>query len=399
MEREVTAMNSAWTDSPLAGVRVLDLTRLLPGPVASLILADLGATVDKVEDPQAGDYARISGPQVDGHSGLFHTLGRGKRSLILDLKHTDGPDVLKKLAARYDVVFEQFRPGVLDRLGVGHDVLMAANPKLVVCALTGYGQTGPLRDRAGHDVNYMARAGLLGLQGPTAGPPQLPAFQIADVSGGLWCAIAILAALQKRDRTGKGSVLDIAMSDCVAMFALPTLASLLVGAQPPKRGEEMLSGGIAVYDTYETKDHEAVALGALEPKFFRIFCEKNQLEADFMLLVPGPHQTDLKRRFAEVFRSKTRAEWEHFGQENDCCLEPVLRPDELLSDPHLLARKLFLERQTGDGVVRSLRTPVTPEDMPVRPPPLPGEHTDAILREAGFADGEIARLRSAAAIR
>jgi crotonobetainyl-CoA:carnitine CoA-transferase CaiB-like acyl-CoA transferase len=245
----------------------------------------------------------------------------------------------------------------------------------------------------------MARAGLLGLQGPTDGPPQLPAFQIADVSGGLWCAIAILAALQKRDRTGKGSVLDIAMSDCVAMFALPTLASLLVGGANPKRGQEMLSGGIAVYDTYETKDHEAVALGALEPKFFRIFCEKNQLEADFMLLVPGAHQTDLKRRFAEVFRGKTRAEWEQFGRENDCCLEPVLRPDELLSDPHLVARKLFLERRTDEGTVRTVRTPVTPLDMPVRPPPLPGEHTDAILRESGFDDAEIAKLRAASVVR
>jgi alpha-methylacyl-CoA racemase len=392
-------MTRPFQDYPLAGVRVLDLTRLLPGPVASLILADLGATVDKVEDPQAGDYARISGPQVDGHSGLFHTLGRGKRSLVLDLKHADGAPVLKRLAANYDVVFEQFRPGVLDRLGVGHDVLMAQNPKLVVCALTGYGQTGPLRDRAGHDINYMARAGLLGLQGPADGPPQLPAFQIADVSGGLWCAIAILAALRQRDRTGKGSVLDIAMSDCVAMFALPTLASLLLGAEPPKRGREMLSGGVAIYDTYQTKDHEAVALGALEPKFFRVFCEKNQLESDFMLLVPGEHQAELKRRFAEVFSSKTRAEWEQFGRENDCCLEPVLRPDELLGDPHLVARKLFLERQTEQGTVRTLRTPVTPDDMPVRPPPAPGEHTDAILRESGFDDAEIARLRAASAIR
>ena len=386
-------------DSPLAGVRVLDLTRLLPGPVASLILADLGATVDKVEDPQGGDYARISGPQLAGHSGLFHTLARGKRSLVLDLKKADGAGVLRKLAARYDVVFEQFRPGVLDRLGVGHDVLMTDNPRLVVCALTGYGQTGPLKDRAGHDVNYMARAGLLGLQGPSDGPPQLPAFQVADVSGGLWCAIAILAALRQRDLTGKGSVLDIAMSDCVALFALPTLANLLIGGELPKRGQEMLNGGIAVYDTYQTKDHEAVALGALEPKFFRIFCEKNQLEADFMLLAPGAHQAELKRRFAEVFRAKTRAEWEQFARENDCCLEPVLRPDELLSDPHLLARKLFLECRTDEGTVRSSRTPVTPENMPVRPPPTSGEHTDAILREAGFDDGEIARLRQAAVIR
>jgi crotonobetainyl-CoA:carnitine CoA-transferase CaiB-like acyl-CoA transferase len=194
-------------------------------------------------------------------------------------------------------------------------------------------------------------------------------------------------------------VLDIAMSDCVALFALPTLANLLIGGPPPKRGQEMLSGGIAVYDTYQTLDGEAVALGALEPKFFRIFCEKNQLEADFMLLVPGTHQVELKRRFAEIFRSKTRAEWEQFGRENDCCLEPVLRPEELLSDPHLVARKLFLERETEQGTVRSLRTPVTPENMSVRPPPGSGEHTDAILREAGFDDAEIARLRAASTIR
>jgi alpha-methylacyl-CoA racemase len=391
-------MTRSANDYPLDGIRVLDLTRLLPGPVASLVLADLGATVDKVEDPHGGDFARISGTQVAGHSALFHTLGRGKRSLVLDLKRPEGARVFRQLALKYDVVFEQFRPGVLDRLGVGHETLLADNPRLIICALTGYGQSGPLRDRAGHDINYLARAGLLGLQGPASGPPHVPAFQVADVSGGLWSAIAILAALRGRERSGRGGVLDIAMSDSVALFALPTLARLFVG-ESPQAGQEMLTGGIAIYNTYETRDGEMVALGALEPKFFQTFCAHNGLEADFMLLVPGPHQVELKQRFANVFRSKTRAEWEQFGRDHDCCLEPVLRPDELLSDPHHVARGLFVERKSDEGSVVSLRTPVTPRDGAMRPAPQAGEHSDAILREAGFDESEITRLRDAQVIR
>ncbi len=382
----------------LAGIRILDLTRLLPGPFASLVLADLGAQVDKIEDAGLGDYTRLSVPQVGGMSTAFHALNRGKRSAVVDLKNPGGPAVLERLARHYDVLFEQFRPGVLDRLGIGHDALRAANPRLIVCALTGYGQTGPLRDRAGHDLNYLARAGILGLQGPEDAPPQLPSFQLADVSGGLWSVIGIMAALRERERTGQGTLIDISMVESVLPFATVTLSKIF-GGEMPARGGEMVTGGIAPYQTYRTKDGEFMSIGALEPKFFMGFCRAVGIEADASLVVPGPHQVELKRRFAEVFAGKTRAEWEAFGQLHDVCLEPVLRPDELRKDPLLAARGAFFELETGDGAVGQYRTPVTPHDLEPRPAPRQGEHTDAVLGDAGFSDEEIAELRASGAIR
>lgn len=378
--------------SALSGLRVLDLTRLLPGPFATLVLADLGAQVDKIEDPGPGDYLRHTPPMVGNAGAAFHALNRGKRSAVLDLKSPAGTAALRRLVKHYDVVFEQFRPGVLERLGVGHATLLSENPKLVICALTGYGQDGPLRDRAGHDLNYMARAGLLGLQGPPDRPPQLPAFQLADVSGGLWSVIAILAALRERDRTGKGAVLDIAMLDSVLPFATVAL-SRLFGGELPGRGTELLTGGIAAYQTYATKDGESVSVGALEPKFLMKLCAAAGLQVDMSALLPGPHQEALKQRFADVFASKTRAEWEAFNVEHDVCVEPVLRPDELRDDPQLSARGLLFDVPVGDATVTQYRTPVTPRDMPARPAPAQGEHTDAVLSEAGFSKEEIDALR------
>jgi crotonobetainyl-CoA:carnitine CoA-transferase CaiB-like acyl-CoA transferase len=384
--------------SPLAGIRVLDLTRLLPGPLATLVLADLGAAIDKIEDPDVGDYARVLPPIVAGQGAAFHALNRGKRSAVLDLRRREGVLAFERLVPRYDVVLEQFRPGVLDRLGIGHARLLALNPKLVVAALTGYGQSGPLRDRAGHDLDYLARAGLLGLQGPEDGKPQIPAFQLADVSGGLFAVIAVVSALFERERTGKGKVLDIAMLESVIPFATIALGRLL-GGEVPGRGTELLTGGSAAYDTYLTKDGQAVALGALEPKFLERFASAAGIEGAERALVPGPHQPELRRAFARVFASKTRSEWEAFGAANDCCLEPVLRPDELLQDPQIAARGLFFERDVNGERVRYYRTPVTPADPGSTPAPAQGEHTDDIFREAGFSDEEIAELRRTNVVR
>jgi crotonobetainyl-CoA:carnitine CoA-transferase CaiB-like acyl-CoA transferase len=382
----------------LDGIRVLDLTRLLPGPFATLVLADLGARVDKLEDTGAGDYVRHGVPQAGGMSTAFHALNRGKRSLALDLKRSEGVAALLRLLPSYDVLFEQFRPGVLERLGVGHQRLLEVHPRLVVCALTGYGQSGPLRDRAGHDLNYMARAGLMGLQGPEDGAPQIPAFQLADVSGGMWSVIAILAALRERDATGKGSVIDIAMLDSVIPFATVALSKLF-GGEVPTRGAELLTGGIAAYQVYQTQDGQAVTLGALEPKFLQSFCRGAGIEADLSAVMPGPHQTELKRKFALVFASKTRDEWIAFNEQYDCCVEPVLRPEELASDPQLRARGAFVDVPVEGGSVGQYRTPVTPRDLVPAPAPQQGEHSDAILAEAGFSRDEIAGLRSANVVR
>ncbi len=382
---------------PLDGIRVLDLSRLLPGPFATLVLADLGASVDKVEDPDLGDYTRLAAPQVAGASVAFHTLNRGKRSTVLDLKSPGGARTLLRLVRSYDVVLEQFRPGVMDRLGVGHAALVAENPRLVVCALTGYGQTGPLRDRAGHDLNYLGRAGLLGLMGPEGAAPQPPSFQLADVGGGMWSVIGILAALRERDRTGKGSVIDVSMTDSVVPFAAVTLAKLL-GGELPVRGGEYLTGGTAAYNTYLTKDGEAVTLGALEPKFLQRFCAGAGIPMDPMAIVPGEHQRAMKATFAEAFAKKTRAEWEQFGREHDCCIEPVLRPDELLGDAQLSSRGVFVEAHAAGTPFHEFRTPVTPRDLVPGPSPARGEHTNAIFSEAGFSEAELAELRSAGVV-
>jgi crotonobetainyl-CoA:carnitine CoA-transferase CaiB-like acyl-CoA transferase len=377
----------------LAGVRVLDLTRLLPGPFASLVLADLGAQVDKIEDTGAGDQLRLAPPLVGDTSGMFLTLNRNKRSCCLNLKKESARAALLRLVERSDVLFEQFRPGVVDRLGLGHQTLLARNPKLVVCALTGYGQDGPMAARAGHDINYLARAGVLGMHGPADGPPQVPGFQLADIGGGLWSVIGILAALHERAHTGKGRIVDVAMVEASMGFAISSYGMLFAG-HTPARGDESLSGGIAIYNTYATKDGKHVSLGALEPKFWLAFCAGVGIEGDLSALVPGPHQPALKEKLRGIFASRTRAGWEAFGRQHDCCLEPVLEPGELRSDEHLRARGLFFEMDSPWGRIAQLRTPLAERGATHAPPPKRGEHTDAILREAGFDEAAIAAMRA-----
>ncbi len=295
------------------------------------------------------------------------------------------------------MLVEQFRPGVLERLGVSHASLLAANPRLVVCALTGYGQDGPLAKRAGHDLNYLARAGVLGFQGPTGGPPAVPAVQMADVGGGLWSVIGILAALAEREKTGCGRLVDVSMLEASMPFAIASFGQGFAGT-PPRRGDEPLTGGIAPYNTYATKDGRAVALAALEPKFWMAFCAGVGLEPELAALLPGAHQAELKAKVAAIFLTKTRDEWATFGATHDCCLEPVLEPHEVATDPHVAARGAFFTLDSPWGVIPQLRTPITDVRMHHTPPPRAGEHTDVILREAGFDDAAIAQLRTNGAI-
>lgn len=388
---------------PLAGTKVLDLSRLLPGPLASLVLADLGAQVDKIEDAAGGDYLRVmpphaSGAGVEPTSSAFLALNRNKRSAVVDLKKPEARAMFLRLVASYDVLLEQFRPGVLDRLGLSHQALLESNPRLVVCALTGYGQTGPLARRAGHDLNYLARAGVLGFQGPADRPPAPPGFQLADVSGGLYAVIGVMGALMERAVTGQGKLVDVAMIETALPFAIAGFG-LAFGGQPPARGDEVLTGGIAPYQTYATKDGGAMALASLEPKFWIQFCAGIGRDVDMSDLVPGPHQAALKEHLAGVFAEKTREEWIAFADERDCCLEPVLTPDEARNDPHLAARNVFFELASPWGRIPQMRTPLTSPDRVHTPPPRQGEHTDAVLRDAGFSDDEIAGLRAAGAVR
>jgi crotonobetainyl-CoA:carnitine CoA-transferase CaiB-like acyl-CoA transferase len=329
---------------------------------------------------------------------MFLALNRDKRSAVLDLKQPAAKAAFLRLVRAYDVVLEQFRPGVLDRLGLSHATLMKENPRLVVCALTGYGQTGPLAQRAGHDLNYLARGGVLGFQGPADGPPQVPGFQLADVSGGLYTVIGIMGALMERARTGAGRIVDVAMIETALPFAAAGFG-ILFGGVSPKRGDEAITGGISPYQTYATKDGGAMSLASLEPKFWMEFCAGVGREAQMSDLVPGPHQVALKRELRATFLARTRDEWTAFSAERDCCLEPVLTPEEARKDAHLEARRVFFELASPWGTIPQMRTPLSPVDRAHAPPPRQGEHTDAILREAGFGPDEIGALRAARAIR
>ncbi len=386
---------------PLAGIRVLDLSRLLPGPYCTLVLADLGADVVKVEEPQGGDYLRWMLPLAGKQSGYFHALNRNKRSLRLDLKRPEGVAALRRLARRFDVLVESFRPGVLEGLGLGYGELRRESPGIVLCSITGYGQDGPYRDRAGHDLDYCAVAGVLGLNGRPDAPLPL-GVQVADVAGGAWPAVAgILAALVRRAVTGEGARIDISMTEgALAMLAMP-LGGAAARGEPMRRGRELLNGGAACYGVYRTREGRFVALGTLEPKFFARFCEavgRPDLAArQFDEGGAGP-----RAELETVFAARTRDEWARFAAEHDVCLMPVLEGDEPANDPQLRSRGAFFDLETPwEG--RSIPAVASPVrlagvESPRRPAPELGAETDAVLEEAGFTAEEIARLREAGAI-
>lgn len=393
MSQHTTA--SAPLAGALRGIRVLDLSRLLPGPFLTMVLADMGADVVKIEDPRIGDYLRSMPPLgKGGMSGRFVAVNRGKRSCALDLKTPAGRDALLKMAARADVVVESFRPGVLDKLGVGYAALAAANPRIVVCSISGYGQTGPYVERAGHDLNYISLAGVLAMTGAPGGPPQMPGVQIADLAGGaLWGATAILGALLGRERTGAGAHLDISMTEGALALLAAELGNLDCGARPT-RGSEALNGALAVYGVYATKDGRFLSVGALEPKFWIALNQAIGRAPNVAEIVgTAEQQAKVRGELAAIFETRTAAEWAAFFSDKDCCVEVVLEPDELAAHPLHQARSVFFELDGGPGVgpVRQLRTPVGAPDGAGLPPRL-GEHTREILREYGLTEAEITAL-------
>ena len=392
----------------LDGLKVLDLTRLLPGGFCSLLLADFGADVIKVEDTGMGDYIRSSPPYYEGveetaRSALFLALNRGKRSIRVDLKCEPGKDVLLRLAREADVLLESFRPGVLDRLGVGYERLRRENPGLVYCAITGYGQDGPARERSGHDLNYLGLGGILGLTGDAGGPPVQAAAQIADLGGGaLMAAVGILVALRERERSGLGQLVDCSMFDGALSWLAMVAASALASGHAERRGENVLAGAAVCYRPYRCADGY-VTLGALEPKFWQAFCRgvgrEDLLESAFA----GPG-SDAHSELEAIFRGRTRAEWREFASEHDCCLEPVLELDEALESELVRAREMVVElAQPGaERPVRLLGTPIklgrTPADPARAPGPGLGAHTEEVLSQAGFAAEEIAALLRSGAV-
>jgi alpha-methylacyl-CoA racemase len=389
----------------LEGLRVLDLTRLLPGGFCTLLLADLGADVLKVEDPAGGDYIRWMPPfyggedqQRDGTgSAYFLALNRNKRSVRLNLKDERGQEVLLRLIEDHDVVVESFRPGVMDRLGVGYDVLRGRNPRLIYCPISGYGQTGPLTGRSGHDTNYLALGGLLGLTGRRGGPPIQSAGQIADLGGGgLMAAVGILAAVIERERSGEGQLVDISMTDGGLAWLAMVVARYFAEQHLPRRGEVELAGGILCYFPYEAADGGWVSLGALEPKFWRNWCAG--VERPDLVEKQFEHPaSEAGEQVAAVFRSRTRDQWTQFAGEHDCCLEPVLDLDEALASDLVSARDMVVELdQPGIGPVKQVGSPLklsrTPPDTGGAAPALGGD-TDAVLAAAGYDAAAIAALR------
>jgi crotonobetainyl-CoA:carnitine CoA-transferase CaiB-like acyl-CoA transferase len=366
-------------------VRVLDLTRLLPGPFATLVLADLGADVIKIEAPNVGDYMRAMPPAKGGVSGAYWAVNRDKRSVVLDLKKPEGQETLLAMVESADVVIESFRPGVIDRLGVGYEALRQRNPKIVLCSISGYGQSGPYRERAGHDLNYIALAGVLALGGEAGGTPALPGVQIADLAGGaLWAVTGILGALYGRQQTGEGTHLDISMTEGAMALALPHLGYLDCGGPTPTRGTGLLNGGWASYRVYRTSDGRHLSVGSLEPKFWLAFNRAIGREASITELGDSPEvQGRVAGEIQAIIAGKTAAKWQEILAAVDCCAEVVLELDELAEHPLHRARDVFFHQTDRDaGEVLGVRLPVG-EPARRRTAPRLGEHTDEVLAELG----------------
>lgn len=393
---------------PLSDLRVLDLSRLLPGGFCTLMLADLGADVIKVEDTAAGDYVRWAPPYLGGEaiqrlgtrSAYFLALNRSKRSIRLDLKTDEGRAALLRLVADADVLVESFRPGVMDRLGIGFEQLREANPKIVYCPITGYGQTGPNRDRAGHDMNYLGLNGVLGLNGQPDGPPVQPAVQIADLGGGaMAAALSILAAVHAARSSGEGQMVDVSMTDGAASWLVMVAAKYFADGSVPSRGELELAGAFVCYMPYEASDGW-VTCGALEPKFWGAWCKGVEREDLIDKQFEGPG-SEAWKEISAVFSSRTRDEWREFNDRYDCCIEPILDLEEALDSPQMSERGMIVELDQPEiGPVRQLAFPVPFSGTPARAPqaaPGLGEHTTEVLAEAGFGADEIEALLASGA--
>jgi crotonobetainyl-CoA:carnitine CoA-transferase CaiB-like acyl-CoA transferase len=392
----------------LDGIRVLDLSRQLPGPFCTWLLADLGADVIRVEDPAAITRARGAAggsPPVaeQGYDPHRQVLNRNKRSLVLNLKIAAGREVFYRLVERADVVVEGFRPGVTRRLGIDYETLQARNPRLIYCSLSGWGQTGPYREVAGHDIDYLAVAGVLDLTGPAGGPPAIPGVQVADIGGGaLMAAFGIMVALFHRERTGQGQYIDVSMLDGAFAWLGHIVGRFFTG-EVWGRGRGLLTGGVPCYNVYPTADGKYVAVGALEPWFWANLCRRLGRED----LIPkqfatGPEGEAVRAELAAIFRTRSRDEWAAELMGADTCVAPVKDLGEALADPQIQARQMVIEVEDPRyGRVRQVGFPVKFSATPGRVRHLGGPlgaDTGAVLRELGYSAAEVEDLRRAGAI-
>lgn len=387
----------------LAGIRVLDLSLQLPGPYCTMMMADYGADVVKIDEPEP----RVRNPfsaEEPGMGSVERYLNRGKKSLTLNLKSDEGKGIFRELAASADVVLEGFRPGVVRRLGVDYETLSAANPRLVYCSISGYGQAGPMRDVVGHDINYISYAGVLGACGRKGEPPTLPPVQIGDLFGGAMMALSgILMALLERQRTGKGRVIDVSMTDgSLAMLAL-VAPPVMAGEMVPERGNMVLTGMFPCYEAYRCADGEYVSVGPLEAWFWKGFVEAIGCPdlADLQYAA-GEEGARVRAKLSKAFAARTRDEWVRVFEGKDVCLSPVLSVSEALAHPNTVARKMVLPVESPlGGTERQLGMPIKVRGVPEAPRRAPrlGEHDDEILAGLGCTMERVADLRAKGVIR
>jgi alpha-methylacyl-CoA racemase len=390
---------------PLAGVRVLDLTRLLPGPMCTLFLADLGADVVKVEDARLGDYGRTMAPIQKQQAYFFNIVNRNKRSLKLDYGTPEGLEVLQRLAQSADVFIESFRPGVAEKLGFGYEALKAVNERLVYCSLTGFGQTGPMRNVAGHDMNFAALAGVTDQTGANPDtPPAISNYQLGDLAGGaLPAVVGILSALLRRGITNKGGFVDAAMFDGLLAQTVINASSLAAFGQSMPRGTDLLSGGMAFYGLYPTADRRYMAVGAIEFKFWQTLCQTIGRE-DLISrhIAVGEDAAAVRAELTETFMQHSQAYWTELLAGKDCCVTPVLTPEEAYSLPQTQARGLIQQHpHPTEGIVQHLASPFKMSEFEfevLRHAPAWGEHSREVLAEAGFQTAEIEDLEKKSVI-
>lgn len=380
----------------LSGLKVLDFSTLLPGPYATMLLADMGADVIRVESPNRPDLLRVTPPMFDERSYAHLAINRNKRSLALNLKSQQAREIIYQMVQSYDVIVEQFRPGVMARLGLDYPALRAVNPQVIYCSITGYGQTGPYKDKAGHDINYLALAGLASYSGKSNTGPVLSGTQIADLAGGSHHAVmAILAAVIKRQQAGEGSYLDISMLDCAfAMNGMSGAAALATG-QDPQLGQEILNGGL-FYDNYQTSDGQYLSVGALEPQFAQTFF--NLLGKPQWLtrcLAPAGKQADLKQDLAGLIASQPMQHWLDLFAGADVCVEPVLSVQQAAQHPQIQARNMVIQANTdNDQVVRQIRSPLSQNNgnPAAKAGSRLGQDSIEVLQQAGIEENQISAL-------